>query len=284
LFGLNNYLLISKAPKAEINVKLTYKNSLIGVLICVVMCLFTHDSMAQNKQVGRIIVENKALSLIVLAIEEKGLVPEFRERGLGDWVLFYVTLRNDYDRPVAVYKIDVWDETRAEKTGNQAGGSFLSKSTFKPGQIIQTNFLISPEGKAVLTTSAVIFEDGTGDGDTAALARLQEERRGVGMAYQKLVPILRDTLNRPDSLATRSAVLELKDKLYSVWPDKCSSEAIINGFYFAKSFSFIFYKIEEAINSGQPPKTFELLSEKLAEMEWGLKEFTETAISTPVKR
>jgi len=198
------------------------------------LCLFTHSSLALNKQFGRILVENKAPSLTVLSIEEKVLVPEFRERGLGDWVLFNLTLRNDYNRPVAVYKIDVWDETRAEKTGNQAGGEFLSKSTFKPGQIIQTNFLIGPTGKAVLTTSAVIFEDGTGDGDAATIARLQEERRGLGLAYQMMIPILRDALNKPDSLVTHSEVLKLRDTLYNVWPDKCSSEAIINGFYLAK--------------------------------------------------
>jgi hypothetical protein len=226
-------------------------------------------------------VENKTSSLTVVSRENKGRIREIKERGLGDLSLFNVTLKNDYNVPIAVYASSVWDETLNERTGSDSSGTFLTRWTVKPGQQILTNFVTSVRGNATFTIEAVVFEDGSGDGDSDALAQLLEQRTGASLAYQKLIPALKEALKTSGMTGTAAGLASLRKSINNTWPEHDASDSVTRGFTIAKGYiSMSVLRIEHLMNSGQSPNVRELLTDKVSEMEAGLKRFSET---TPVK-
>lgn len=105
--------------------------------------------------------------------------------------LYYVNLRNDYGKPLAVYKLRGVDEFTGEDVVNSPEGIFLTKWKFEPAALIKTGFVATTGGRVRLTAEAVIFEDGSGDEDAAVVATLERQRVGTGLAYKQLIPLLR---------------------------------------------------------------------------------------------
>lgn len=260
--------------------KQSYKAPRIIFLTLVVLGLFAGTISSQNKQFGLISVENKTRSLTVVSIENKGPIHEFKERGLGDLSRYDVKLRNDYDKSIAVYQL----RGLAEFTGVtivNAPGTFLTKWIFKPGETMTTNFVASTGGRIRLTAEAVVFEDGSGDGDPAIIAALQKQRLGTSIAYQQLVPLFRDALKSETLSVTPAKVEELIRGVETIYPEKDATADVVKGLESAKSTLKLFLRgTLYFMNQGDFPKTWQSLPDKLTEMETGLKRFSET---TPVK-
>ena len=99
---------------------------------------------AQSKDIDRILIENKTSSLKVESIKESTVLKEIT------W--FEITVRNNYQKPIAVYSFRVSDQTsrRGDINAVQQGG-FLDKWLISPHEISTTKFSASSEGKVVLT-------------------------------------------------------------------------------------------------------------------------------------
>ena len=182
---------------------------------------------AQSKDIDRILIENKTSSLKVESIKESTVLKEIT------W--FEITVRNDYQKPIAVYSFRVSDQTsrRGDINAVQQGG-FLDKWLISPHEISTTKFSASSEGKVVLTIAAVIFEDGTGEGLNHDLTRLQEDRTGAKIGLSKIAPIIRDAAKKNEA-ASDSAIEALKNKINQL-DDKEISNNFKAGFRLSKSY------------------------------------------------
>lgn len=255
------------------------KTAPILFLILLIFGLSAHTGIAQSKQFELISVENKTSALTVVSIENKGPLKETKEKGHEDLSFYYVKVRNDYDKPVAMYKLEGWDEKSGQPTNDSVNGTFLSKWTFKPGLTMTTIFVASTGGKVRLTTKAVIFEDGSGEGDSVAIATLQERRKGLSLGYQRLTPILREVRETPGYFSAPVGITDLIRKIGEIRPDQDASAPVKEGVEDAKSdLGRLLHQIEYFMSSDKPLNAQELLAEKLADMEFGLKRFSETTL------
>jgi hypothetical protein len=86
----------------------------------------------------------------------------------------------------------------------------------------------------VLTIFAVMFEDGTGDGDIDDLTRLQEVRAGIKLAYQRIAPILHRAANQTKEVMSDEATQSLEGEVASI-SDKEVPMNLRRGFAQAKA-------------------------------------------------
>lgn len=127
---------------------------------------------------------------------------------------FVVTVRNGYDKPVVAYSIRVEDGSTDKDTISAVErGGHTDGWSLPPNATDVARVSASPEGDVVLTVSAVLFDDGTGDGDADALTRMREVRAGIKIAYQQLVPILRRAAGEGQADASGAALQSLEDEV-----------------------------------------------------------------------
>jgi hypothetical protein len=86
------------------------------VLIGLGIAILAFRESAQSKDIDRVLIENKISSLKVESIKESTVLKEIT------W--FEITVRNDYEKPVAVYSFRVSDQTSKKSNINavQQGG------------------------------------------------------------------------------------------------------------------------------------------------------------------
>jgi hypothetical protein len=161
------------------------------VTICSTAVVIVWATNRQNN-VGGLRLENKTRSLTVDSVQSSEV-----SQGRS---LFAVTVRNGYDKPIAAYSVRVQDNSMDEDEISLVESAGLVDGwALAPNSTDTTRVYASSGGTVVLTIYAVMFEDGTGDGDANDLTRLQETRAGVKLAYQRIAPILRRAANRAGS-------------------------------------------------------------------------------------
>jgi hypothetical protein len=195
--------------KRLLSSRLAFAALLVMPLVTVAVVWATQGSPAAD----RVRVENKTSSLAVVSVEDMGAVgaePQKMSR-------FVVTVRNNSGKPVMAYSVRVEDgSTEKDSISAVERGGLTDDWSLPPNGTDVVRVSAASEGKVVLTLYAVMFEDGTGDGDRNDLRRLHEVRAGVKLAYQRLVPILRRAA-REDGAATPDAALQaLEEELASV--------------------------------------------------------------------
>ena len=214
----------------------------------------------QGKSIDRIVVENKTRSLIVESIKH-----------LGDTEgqsFFEITFKNNYDKPISIYRFRIADETSDKDTisGVEKDGSAMGW-TLKPDETSKAKFSASPTGKIILTVGAVLFEDGTGDGVSTDLIRLQENRSGVWMAFDKIIPILKDALRSSRSFSDTTQ-LELLEKEIGNVNEKDVPDNLKAGFVFARN--YIGYELKDIRENKRSNPLFDpsaKISDKLHQFE-----------------
>ena len=165
----------------------------------------------QSNSIGRLRIENKTRSLAIESMKDLGEVQA------GAQNRFEVTVRNGYDKPIVTYRFRVVDSLTGKKTINAVErGGMMGDWDLPPNGADVIAFSAASEGAVVLTVAAVLFEDGTGDGNTSDLLRLQEIHAGVKTAFQKIAPILRQAANTDDSVVPDAAIQLLEDEVASI--------------------------------------------------------------------
>lgn len=108
-------------------------------------------------------------------------------------------LRNTYDKAITAFrlsfgKVEVTDEL-----------SYNKKRIILPNAVFTDEYPIQPtSGDYRLTVLAVVFEDGTGDGDAHAIREITGIRLGKQLAYQHFLNRITALLNSPDSQLSKS--------------------------------------------------------------------------------
>lgn len=182
----------------------------------------------QSKSIEQVSIENKTRFLIVESIKELG---EKNNRSEIE-----ITFKNNYDKPIASYRVRVSEEFdgRTDVSAVERGGLIVGW-VLRPNETKVEKFIINSEGKTHLTIAAVIFEDGTGDGEIVELNRLKEIRVGVQMGFQKIVPILQDAAKTGESFSSDTAIQSLEEKIKKL-NDEDVPDNSKRGFALAKSY------------------------------------------------
>ena len=230
--------------------------AVIGIGITV---FFVWNSV-QGKNADRITIMNKTHSLVVEAVKP---VTE-----TGETSTFEIKFKNSNDKPISIYSLRVSDELTDKDTISGVEIDGLADGwTLKPNEEHSTKFSAAAKGKILLTIAAVLFEDGTGDGDTIELTRLQEIRAGVWMAFNKIIPLLKKSLKTGSSFLTAPQI-ELLEKEVSQLSDKDVPDNSKPGFAFARN--YIGYELKDIrINTQKAPgfSPAEKIAEKFNQFE-----------------
>lgn len=249
------------------------KMFLVALLILTVFGIagFAIWKSVQSKNVERVSVENKTRSLTVESVKESS---EKNKRSK-----FEITLKNNYDKSIAAYRVRVSEEF-AGKTDVSVveRGGLIVGWVLNPNEIKVEEFIIKPEVKTILTIAAVIFEDGTGDGEIVELTRLQEIRVGVRLGFQKIIPILQNAAKTGESFSSNSVIQSLEEKIKQL-DDKDVPDESKPGFALAKSYMSIEMKdIKDAKTRNSNFSVDTVVAAKIAEIESAL---TKLSINLP---
>lgn len=161
----------------------------------------------------RVRVESKTRALAIVSFKdlgETGAEPQSLSR-------FAVTVKNSSEKTVVAYSIRVEDSsTSKDDVSAVERGRLTDDWSLPPDGTDVVRVAAASEGDVVLTFHAVMFEDGTGDGDRNDLRRLHEVRAGVKLAYQRIAPILRRAAQENGTAAAEAAVQALEDEVVSM--------------------------------------------------------------------
>jgi len=152
---------------------------------------------------GEVTTRNSTKSLVVLSAH--------RNRGYVE-----LTLRNDYDRPISAFVITPSAGSHYIIV-NLRGGEPISPG----GTHIQR--LVTPD--AVLTISAVVFNDLTGDGEPKFIEEIVEEHKGEVLQRHRIHELLKPVLDAPDFdiahelAAARELIAALPETISGKTPD-----------------------------------------------------------------
>jgi hypothetical protein len=171
------------------------------IAICLGTVGFSVLSFAQNRNTGRVNIENKTRSLIVESVNSVGDSEQNSN--------FEITFKSNYEKPVSAYRFRVTDESTAEDAVVAIEKNGMADDwTLKTNELSKAKFSAGIKGKITVTVAAVLFEDGTGDGEPDDLGRLQEIRTGVWMAFNRIIPILKENVAAGDSSETKLESIE----------------------------------------------------------------------------
>lgn len=181
-----------------------------------------------NNNTDGLRMENKTRSLTAESVKNLG-----ETHGRSQ---FAITVRNGYDKPIVAYSIRVEDGLTDKDTISAVErGGLVDEWSLPPNATDIARVSASSEGNVVLTIFAVMFEDGTGDGDTDDLTRLQEVRAGVKLAYQRITPILRRAASENREAVSDEVTHSLEGEVASI-NDKGVPMNLRRGFAQAKAY------------------------------------------------
>ena len=158
-------------------------------------------------------VENKTRSLVVESVSDRWEIPTGEQEGRRH---FKITVRNGYSKPVAAYCFRQIDNSlnAGERAGVEINGATVGW-VLPPGETQVTPFGAAAEGEVVIVVSAVLLEDGSGDGEPEELSKLRNVRAGVKTAYQHAIPLLRRAA-ADDSLTPDALIQSLKSEIAAI--------------------------------------------------------------------
>lgn len=170
-----------------------------------------HSRYGQNDAAR---VENKTQSLQVLSISVADIA------GPGTPTL-KITMLNISNKGIVDYVFLKKDGSTTTTSGATTGWWLA------PGETDTFTMPVGPD-EEVLTLSAVLSEDGTGEGNPQEVSEMKEYRAGVGKQFARLVPLLQRAKNAPQSARARVVLEDLK-KQVSALPDESVGPNIPRG-------------------------------------------------------
>ncbi len=210
---------------------MTYFRKKQLIILLIVACLGTAVisvwNSVQSKNVDRVVIENRTRSFAVESIKPL--------TDVGEMSRFEITFRNNYDKPISVYRFRVSDdslERDAIKAVERNG--LVDDWLLKPNETSTSEFSASQKGKIIIAVSAVLFEDGTGDGGPIDLTILQENRAGVWMGLNRIIPIIKETLMTDPSSPIGSKVGSMEERVRQLGDDDVPNNSK-RGFAFAQN-------------------------------------------------
>jgi len=147
-----------------------------------VLAVFAGRQFQQNKDDIR--VENKTDSLSIESVTKinKQTNP----------TRFRVIVKNTSGKNIVAYSFQQVDDASPKDAyqGIETNGAMIGWA-LPPNKTDSTLVSSFAEGEVLLILNAVLFEDGTGEGEAAPIKRLQDNRAGVKLVFQKAVAFAR---------------------------------------------------------------------------------------------
>lgn len=137
---------------------------------------------------------------------------------------FSVVLRNDYDKTITAFSVgSATNHTRTELIGTD--------QTISPGAIKVKDYDFPPSGPQEYSTTiqAVIFEDGTSEGDPQIIKEFRDNRMGEKAQLSRIIPLLQRVLDAPDGKVVkllervRSEIANLPERQHQESFDYCAA-------------------------------------------------------------
>lgn len=168
--------------------------SIIGILICMAMIgvgMSSRSTTARRpSQKDNLTINNKTQAFKIVS-------------AVRDGEDIHLTFRNDYSQGINAFTL-----SGSASSGVQVDLSH-NDNLIAPGATYQYRVAaasLEPSGSSEkplnLTVLDVVFEDGTGDGDAAAVADIQNRRLGERIALTRIVPLLAQALDSQDTQTT----------------------------------------------------------------------------------
>ncbi len=165
------------------------------------------DALDQNREdrevqrrktkIEDIRVENKTRGIILVLLEKDGN-------------FLKLSLKNGSSKVVTAYEIGVGELTI--HTECLSGMDF--NDVFYPGTIRQERLALEPGiEESGIKILAVIFEDGTDEGDISYIQEIRQYRSGMKLQRERSIAFLRDLLNS-DNVGFSTAISAMEDNLY----------------------------------------------------------------------
>lgn len=193
------------------------KNSRLVIGICLTVLVVAGVLGTQSQQAYRHApemgtVNNQTQALQVSSFTDTG--------GAGAKHTFEVSVVNVSDKTIVEYTFFKKDGSAVTTSGATTGWGLAPTET----DVIKVE--LNPEES--LTLAALLFADGTGQGDAQEVARMKDYRKGVEEQYQRAVPILNQAKGAPSSAEAKNVSDALRQQLSSL-PVPSVSESISPG-------------------------------------------------------
>lgn len=238
------------------------RHTLIGTVVFTIIIFTSVFVSAQSQKISKDVqVENKTNSLTVESITEiYGSNKSISGRR------FEYKLRNNSDRPVSSISFITKDsKTNANTKSGFMTGSMPDHWMTLPSEINTGMFFAAPKGEVTLIISAVLFDDGSGEGDSDDLTRLQNERAGIKLAFQHIVKILQNSLVQSENIDSISAIQSLQKEVDSLSKENIPS-SYTGGFHNGRSYVKIELEdIEDKLNKTSKTATKDVYISAIAE-------------------
>ena len=181
-----------------------------------------------NHGIRRLQISNKTQFLTIVSVTELNGI-QTADKSLRR---FQVTVRNGYSLPVVGYAfekqdVDVGNGTASiEKNGACVGWAVAPNATD------DTIFTAPAEGKVVINLSAVLLEDGQGDGEVTQIVEMMNLRAGVKAAFQEVIPVLQRVTDQGAEVNPQS----LENEIFTALTPQTIDASLRRGFADAKHF------------------------------------------------
>lgn len=223
--------------------------SVILITVFVIFVFAQNQRQAESRQTSKDVrVEYKTNSLVAEDLVEirKSKIQSDR-KDQANLRTFEVKLKNNSDKPIVEFFLIVKDVGTPEKSTSGFKRSVMTDGwLLLPNEVDVNRFTAAPEGEVVLIVAAVLFDDGTGEGDPTELLRFREYRAGRKMAYQEIVPILQRGLNKKENADPFATLQSLEKEVASLSVEKAPMNQK-GGYHEAKQ--FIIMELQDLRNS-----------------------------------
>ncbi len=210
----------------------------ILIAISTIVIFAATQQQSEFRQISKDIrVENKTNSLIVESLTEirkrQNILTKADSANLRT---FEITLKNNSKKPIVNFSLLLMDAQSNERTtqGVERGG-MTDDWSLLPNETDVNRFSAASKGEIVLVIAAVLFDDGTEEGNPDEILRLRNIRTGIKLAYEQIVPILQQSLNESELTNSSLAIQSIEKEISSISDEKILGHQKA-GFLQAKNF------------------------------------------------
>jgi hypothetical protein len=138
---------------------------------------------------------------------------------------YIFSIRNDYKKAINGYSVSMGDGRSSQDNDLTIGDRIIASGAIEKVQISVSNLQVGSMNSASqvpnLIVLAVMFEDGTSDGDPRTIARLANRRLGKTIQFSRILPAL-DAVLSSTNRKFPSALKQLKEQV-SLLPEEPDS-------------------------------------------------------------
>lgn len=144
---------------------------------------------------------------------------------------FLLTLKNGYRKDITGYTVTQGMDTPSSAEVSIEEDFIYGDKVIAPGETYVVRIPISeqspapgsvPQQEQDINVAAVLFDDGTGDGDAKVIKKTKDRRRGERIQLERILPLFQAVLDAPD--ADLPAALDRLESRIALLPEVTGKE------------------------------------------------------------